>query len=142
MRLRLSLRDVPTRLATGAYIAHAGWEKLHGAEQQANAVHGMAAGAYPFLRGIPPMRFLKALAAGELATGAALLTPAVPNRLAGAALAGFAGALVTMYLRTPALHKPGSVWPTPAGTGVSKDVWMLGIGLGLLADRTPGAERP
>jgi uncharacterized membrane protein YphA (DoxX/SURF4 family) len=142
MRLRLSVRDVPTRLATGAYIAHAGWDKLHGDEQQANAVHGMAAGAYPFLRGIPPTRFLKALAAGELATGAALLTPAVPNRLAGAALAGFAGALVTMYLRTPALHKPGSVWPTQAGTGVSKDVWMLGIGLGLLADRAPGAERP
>lgn len=142
MRLRLSVRDVPTRLATGAYIAHAGWDKWHGGEQQANAVHGMAAGAYPFLRGIPPTRFLKALAAGELATGAALLTPAVPNRLAGAALAGFAGALMTMYLRTPALHKPGSVWPTQAGTGVSKDVWMLGIGLGLLADRASGAERP
>jgi uncharacterized membrane protein YphA (DoxX/SURF4 family) len=138
MRLRLSLRDIPTRLATGAYIAHAGWGKWHGDEEQANGVHGMAAGAYPFLRAIPPTRFLKALAAGELATGAALLTPAVSNRLAGAALTGFAGALVTMYLRTPALHKPGSVWPTPAGTGVSKDVWMLGIGLGLLADQEPG----
>jgi len=30
------------------------------------------------------------------------------------------------------MHKPGSVWPSPAGIGVSKDVWMLGIGLGLL----------
>jgi hypothetical protein len=39
-----------------------------------------------------------------------------------------------MYLRTPALHKPRSVWPTPAGIGISKDVWMLGIGLSLLAD--------
>jgi hypothetical protein len=38
-----------------------------------------------------------------------------------------------MYLRTPALHKPGSVWPTQAGTAVGKDVWMLGIGLGLVA---------
>jgi uncharacterized membrane protein YkgB len=65
----------------------------------------------------------------------------VSNRLAGGALTGFAGALVTMYLRTPALHKPGSVWPTPAGIGVSKDVWMLGIGLGLLADRTPRTIR-
>jgi hypothetical protein len=42
-----------------------------------------------------------------------------------------------MYLRTPALHKPGSIWPTQAGTGVSKDIWMLGIGLGLLVDRPP-----
>ena len=52
----------------------------------------------------------------------------------GAALTAFSGSLVALYLRTPALHKPGSVWPTPNGIGVSKDVWMLGIGLGLLAD--------
>jgi hypothetical protein len=26
---------------------------------------------------------------------------------------------------------PGSIWPSQAGTGISKDVWMLGIGLGL-----------
>ena len=54
--------------------------------------------------------------------------------MAGAALTGFSGSLLTMYLRTPALHKPGNVWPTQAGTGISKDVWMLGIGLGLMAD--------
>lgn len=125
----------PTRLATGAYIAHAGWEKLHGDEQHAKGVHAMASGAFPFVRGIAPTTFLKALAGGEIVTGAALLTPAVPNRLAGAALTGFAGALLAMYLRTPALHKPGSIWPTQAGTGVSKDVWMLGIGVGLLADQ-------
>jgi uncharacterized membrane protein YphA (DoxX/SURF4 family) len=142
VRLRLSLRDVPTRIATGAYIAHSGWDKWHGSEEQANGVHGMAAGAFPFLGGISPTGFLKALAAGELATGAALLTPAVSNRLAGAALTGFAGALMGMYLRTPALHKPGSVWPTQAGTGVSKDVWMLGIGLGLLADGASGIAHP
>jgi uncharacterized membrane protein YphA (DoxX/SURF4 family) len=142
MRIRLSLRDVPARLATGAYIAHAGWDKWHADEQHANGVHGMAAGAFPFLRPIPPTGFLKALAAGELATGAALLTPAVSNRLAGAALTGFAGALMAMYLRTPALHKAGSVWPTQAGTGVSKDVWMLGIGLGLLADGAPVITHP
>ena len=63
-----------------------------------------------------------------------LLAPVVPNALAGAALSTFAGGLVTMYLRTPALHKPHRVWPTPAGIGVSKDVWMLAIGLGLLSD--------
>lgn len=30
--------------------------------------------------------------------------------------------------------KPGSIWPSQAGIGVSKDVWMLGIGLGLVLD--------
>jgi uncharacterized membrane protein YphA (DoxX/SURF4 family) len=136
--MRLSLRDVPTRVATGAFILHSGWQKWTD-NSAAAGVHGMAAGAFPFLTAIPPTRFLKGLAGAELALGAALLAPFVPNRLAGAGLTGFAGSLLAMYLRTPALHKPGSIWPTQAGTGVSKDVWMLGIGLGLLADGTPGA---
>jgi uncharacterized membrane protein YkgB len=64
----------------------------------------------------------------------------VPGALAGAALTGFSGSLLAMYLRTPALHKPGSVWPTQAGTAVSKDVWMLGIGLGLMAGSAGGGD--
>jgi hypothetical protein len=129
---RLLPRDLPTRLATGAYILHTGREKWSGNEEQAKAIHDMASGAFPFLKDIPPKRFLKALAAAEIGLGLALLTPMVPNRLAGASLTAFAGGLLAMYLRTPALHKPSSIWPTPAGTGVSKDVWMLGIGVGLL----------
>jgi uncharacterized membrane protein YphA (DoxX/SURF4 family) len=131
----LNLRDVPTRAATGAYILHTGLEKWkEGEEERAKAVHGMASGAYPFLAKVPPATFLKWLAAAEIGTGAVLLAPVVSNKVAGACLTAFAGGLVTMYLRTPALHKPGSIWPTRAGTAVSKDVWMLGIGLGLLAD--------
>ncbi|MDQ1723430.1 MAG: hypothetical protein QOG52_458 [Frankiaceae bacterium] len=130
----MPLHDLPVRIATGGYIAHSGWDKWHGTPEQAKGVHGMASGAYPFLGKVPPMLFLKAVAVGEMATGAALLLPFVSNRRAGAALTTFAGGLVTMYLRTPSLHKPGSVWPTPKGIGVSKDVWMLGIGVGLLAE--------
>ena len=133
--MRISLRDLPTRLATGSYILHSGVEKWHGTEEQAQRIHATAAGAFPFLVGVPPRSFLKTLALAEIGIGATLLTPFVPNRLAGAALSAFSGGLLTMYLRTPALHKPGSVWPTPTGIGVSKDVWMFGIGLGLLADR-------
>ena len=96
-----------------------------------------AAGAFPFLRDIEPATFLKALSAAEIGIGAALLAPFVPRRLAGAALSGFSASLLAMYLRTSSMHKPGSVWPTPAGTAVSKDVWMLGIGVGLLVQ---GAE--
>jgi uncharacterized membrane protein YphA (DoxX/SURF4 family) len=134
--MRIAARNLPTRIATGAYILHSGWDKWHGSEEQAQGIHGMASGAFPFLADVPPMTFLKALAVAEIGIGAALLAPFVPNRLAGASLTAFAGSLVTMYLRTPRLHEPGSVWPTPAGIGVSKDVWMLGIGVGLLADHT------
>ena len=130
----MKLSNVPTRLATGAYVLHSGIEKWSGGEEQANGVHGMASGAFPFLESIKPTDFLKALSVGEVAVGTLLLAPVVPPALAGAALTGFSGALVTMYLRTPALRKPGSIWPSPQGIGVSKDVWMLGIGLGLLAE--------
>jgi uncharacterized membrane protein YphA (DoxX/SURF4 family) len=139
--MRIPLRDLPTRLATGAYILHSGLEKWKGTDEQARRVHGVAAGAFPLLAKVPPTTFLKSLALAEMGLGATLLTPVVPNRLAGAALSAFAGGLVTMYLRTPALHKPHSVWPTPAGIGVSKDVWMLGIGLGLLAEADGHSDR-
>jgi uncharacterized membrane protein YphA (DoxX/SURF4 family) len=130
----MNLRNMPTRVATGAYILHAGWEKWHGSEQQATGVHGMAAGAFPPFKAMKATDFLKVLSASELAVGASLLAPVVPPAIAGAALTGFSGALLTMYLRTDGMHKPGSIWPTPQGMAVSKDVWMLGIGLGLVID--------
>ena len=133
MRLPLKARDIPGRVAAGGYILHAGLEKWHGDQARAEALHRMASNAFPFLKGIPPERFLRALAAGEIAVGSALLLPLVPGAVAGVALTGFSGSLLALYARTPALRKPGSIWPSQAGTGVSKDVWMLGIGLGLVA---------
>jgi hypothetical protein len=130
----LHLRNLPTRVATGGYILHTGLEKWNGTEEQAKGVHATAAGAFPFLAKVPPATFLKALSVAEITVGAALLTPIVPNKVAGAALTAFAGGLVTVYMRTPSLHNPDSVWPSQAGVAVSKDVWMLGIGLGLLAE--------
>ena len=132
MRLPLAARDVPGRIATGGYILHAGIGKWNGTPETAAGIHGAAAAAFPFLKEIPPEKFLRMLAAGEIATGTALLLPLVPSKLAGLALTGFSSALLTMYWRTPAMHEPGSIWPTRAGTAVSKDVWMLGTGLGLL----------
>ena len=130
----LHLRNVPTRVATGAYILHSGLSKWNGSEEQAKGVHAMASAAYPVLANVPPATFLKVLSASEIGIGTALLTPFIGNRLAGAALTAFSGSLLGMYLRTPALHEEGSVWPTRAGTAISKDVWMLGIGVGLMAD--------
>jgi len=132
VNFRLKARDLPGRVAAGAYILHAGLEKWRADEARAKGLHKVASGAFPVLERIPPERFIRLLAASEIAIGSALLVPVVPSLVAGAALTGFSGSLLSMYLRTPALHKPGSVWPTQAGTAVSKDVWMLGIGLGLI----------
>jgi len=133
--MKLRPRNIPSRVSTGAFILHSGMEKLKGGDELAAGLHGMAAGAFPSLANIEPPKFLKALAVAEVGIGAALLTPFVPNRLAGAALTTFAGSLLALYIRTPPLHKPGSIWPTQDGIAVSKDVWMLGIGLSLLAER-------
>jgi uncharacterized membrane protein YphA (DoxX/SURF4 family) len=130
----MKLRQLPTRAATGAYILHTGMEKWNGGFEQANALHQTASNTYPVFKSMKPSTFLKLLSVGEMATGLVLLTPFVPSAVAGAALTGFSGALVTMYMRTPALHKPGSIWPTTQGIAVSKDVWMLGIGVGLIVD--------
>jgi uncharacterized membrane protein YphA (DoxX/SURF4 family) len=144
MRLRFPARDIPVRLVTGAYIAHSGLEIWRGSAEQAEGLHGTAATAFPFLRPIPPRRFMRILAAGELVTGTLLLNPLIPSGVAGAALTAFSGGLVAMYARTPTMHKPGSIWPSRTGIGVSKDVWMLGIGLGLLVSgsRRRGVPTP
>jgi uncharacterized membrane protein YphA (DoxX/SURF4 family) len=133
VRLGLRPRDIPGRVATGGYILHAGLEKWQGDQARAEALHKMASNAFPVLKRIPPDRFLRLLAGTEIAVGSALLLPLVPATIAGAALTGFSGSLLALYGRTPALRKPGSIWPSQAGTGVSKDIWMLGIGLGLIA---------
>ena len=84
MLFRFLPRDLPGRMATGAFILHSGIDKWNGSTAQAEGVHAMAAGAFPFLKSIPPERFLKVLAAGEVLTGALLLSPFVSNAVAGA----------------------------------------------------------
>jgi hypothetical protein len=130
----MRIRELPGRLIVGAYVLHTGLEKWHGTLETAEAVHGMAANAYPVFKPMQPMQFLRTLAAGELAVGAALLSPVVPTALAGAALTGFSGALLGMYARSPGMRKESSIWPSSQGIAVSKDSWMLAIGLGLIAD--------
>jgi hypothetical protein len=70
----------------------------------------------------------------------------VPTVVAGAALTGFSAGLLGLYLRTPGMTKPGkSVAPTQEGLPISKDVWMLGIGIGLLThalvEREPATRK-
>lgn len=128
----MRLRNLPTRLTTGAFILHSGLEKWKAGPEAAEGMHGMAAQSFPVLNKVSPPTFLKLLAIGEMTTGALLLAPMVSPVKAGVVLTGFSGALVTMYARTPGMRQPGSIWPTPEGIGLSKDVWMTGIGTGLV----------
>ena len=138
MKLPITPREIAPRLTAGAFILNSGLEKRHAERPRAEALHGMAARTYPFLGDRDPVAFTRLLSRAEIGLGALLLTPVVPTVVAGAALTAFSAGLLTMYLRTPGMRKPGSLAPTPQGLTISKDVWLLGIGLGLLAD---AAER-
>ena len=132
---RFKLRRAPLRLATGAFILSSGVDKWKGDEQTAAGVHGFAGGTYPFLKQIDPPKFLKLLAATEIALGTALLLPVVPAAVAGAGLVGFSAGLLGLYVKTPGMRRgPLDPRSTPEGLTISKDVWMLGTGLGLLID--------
>lgn len=134
MSLSAKLRRAPGRLAAGAFILNSGLTKRRADEQTAAMLHGTATTTYPFLGKLAPEEFTRLLSTGEIAVGTALLLPVVPAFVAGAALTGFAGALLGLYLRVPGLRENGSLKPTQRGTAMAKDVWMLGIGLGLVAD--------
>jgi hypothetical protein len=123
----------PIRLAAGSFILNAGIGKLSADEQRSAGLHGMAKGSFPFFEKVPPQQFAKALASSEIALGAALVLPVVSDQLAGVGLTAFAGGLLWMYLHTDGMHEENSVRPTQAGTALAKDVWLLGIGLTLLA---------
>ncbi|SES44375.1 MULTISPECIES: DoxX family membrane protein [Lentzea] len=138
---RSLLRQLPARITTGAYVLNSGLGKLHADQQAAESMHGWAANTYPLLGKLDPQRFAKLLAAGEIATGVALLVPLVPGIVAGAALTGFGGALLGLYLKTPGMRQERSLRPTEQGISLAKDVWLVGIGLSLVLDDVMREER-
>ncbi|MGC5022825.1 hypothetical protein [Micromonospora sp. DT47] len=130
----MKLTHAPLRVSIGAFILNSGLGKRTLEGEAAEAVHGMAVGAIPQLGQVEPARFVRLLSRGEVALGAALLTPFVPSLLAGLGLTAFGAGLVQLYLRTPGLREPNSLKPTQAGIGLAKDVWLVGAGLTLVLD--------
>ena len=140
MPLPITLSEIGPRISAGAFILNSGLGKRGADAGTAAGLHGFAAGTYPVLKKVEPQQFAKALATGEIAIGALLLSPFVPTAVAGAALTAFSGGLLGLYLRTPGMRKPGSLAPTQDGLAIAKDVWLLGIGVGLLTRGT--VDRP
>ncbi|TMR07805.1 hypothetical protein ETD86_50480 [Nonomuraea turkmeniaca] len=132
MRIFARTHQLPPRLAAAAIILHSGLDMTRVDDQAAAGLHGMATGAYPFLSRMDPVTFSRLLSRAQIVLGTALLLPFMPSLLAGAALTGFAGGLLGLYLKTPAMRREGSLRPSQQGIGVAKDVWLLGIGLGLV----------
>ena len=134
MRFLARPHQLPMRVAAGAFILNSGLAKRTADRQTAEGLHGMAAGTYPFLKEQEPEEFTRRLSMAEIAVGTALLAPVVPSLVAGAALTAFAGGLVGLYLRTPGMREEGTVRPSPQGTALAKDSWLLAIGLSLVLE--------
>ena len=141
MKSTLRPRQLVLRLAIGASVLGSGLRKRKADECTAVDLHGMAVDTCPFLDRIDPVTFTRALSAGQIALGSALLVPLVPNKLVGAGLSVFAMGLLGTYLRTPGMHKPRSLAPTPEGVGLSKDLWLLGAGLSLALEGREHRDR-
>lgn len=135
LKKRTKVRHLPGRLAAGGFILNEGMEKLDADDDTVKRLHGFASQVYPFVGEMDPPTFVRSLAATELAVGSALVLPMVPSWLAGIGLAGFAGGLVNLYLKTPGLHRERSIRPTSDGRALAKDIWMLGIAAMLVLDR-------
>lgn len=134
MGISVKARHLPPRIATGAFILNSGIGKLSADEAAATQLHGFAAGTYPFLNKLKPADFVRILAATEITLGVVLLIPVIPASVAGAGLAAYSGGLLGLYARTPGMRKQGTPLPTEQGTVLAKDIWMAGIGLGLVID--------
>jgi uncharacterized membrane protein YphA (DoxX/SURF4 family) len=134
MRISAKARRLPGRLTTGAFILNAGLGKWSADEETAARLHATAVGTYPFLGKLKPKDFARLLSVSEIALGSALLLPVVPTAAAGAGLTAFSAGLLGLYLRTPGMTKEDGIRPSQQGTPLAKDVWMLGVGLGLVID--------
>jgi hypothetical protein len=136
----MQLSHIPLRLTTGAFIFNSGWGKRHLDEDGAARLQGMAATVIPPVSRLDAARFGKLLSYAEMTLGATLLMPFVPSRLAGVGLGIFSGSLFTIYLKTPGMTLEDGIRPSPQGTVLAKDIWMLGIAAALILDRKPPAK--
>jgi hypothetical protein len=134
----MKLSHLPLRWTIGGFILNSGLTKRELDPDMAKGMHAMASGAIPPLAKLEPEQFGKYLSTGEMVLGAALVAPFVPSAVAGLALTAFGAGLVALYLKTPGMHEPGSLKPTQQGTGIAKDIWLVGAGLTLVLDDLVG----
>ena len=124
--------DVILRGVTGAFIANPGTGKIGMSAEHSAGIQQVAASGILALTSLPSDKFGTWLGSAETAIGASLLAPFVPDKLAGAALAAFSGGLLSMYFRDPANTEADGIRPSQQGMALSKDVFMLAIGLALM----------
>jgi hypothetical protein len=144
-RLRHTLRRAPrvdheavapsVRTATGAFILDSGLSKrnLEGEAGRADAWLGIGGHSRPRPdqgAGARPV----AVRHGDGRLGRRSWCRWCPSSVVLVGLVAFSVGLLTLYLKTPGMRQEGSIRPIQQGTGLAKDVGLLGTGLTLLLD--------
>lgn len=131
---RSAARLLPLRLTVGTFFLNSGLSKRGADPATAEGLQQFAATTYPFLGKLGAQQFARLLSTGEIAVAVALLVPVIPAAVAGVALTAFSVGTLGLYLRAPGMRQEGSLRPTDQGTPVAKDIWLLGIGIFLIAE--------
>lgn len=139
---RSAARQLPLRLTVGAFFLNSGLSKRNADRATAERLHQFASATYPFLGAVDAQKFTRRLSTEEIAIAAALLLPVVPAAVAGTALTVFSCGTLGLYLRTPGMRREGSLHPTEQGIALAKDVWLLGMGISLIAEGMTGNRGP
>lgn len=139
---RSAARQLPLRLTVGAFFLNSGLSKGDADQATAQRLQQFAGATYPFLSKLDAQKFIRALSTGEIAVATALLVPVIPATVAGAALTAFSCGTLGLYLHTPGMRQEGSLRPTEQGIALAKDVWLLGVGISLIAEGPTGHRGP
>lgn len=131
----MSLSNAILRGVTGAFVLNSGLGKRGMPAEAAQGLQGFAATGIPAMAKMDPETFRDFVAYSEIGVGAALLTPVVPKKLAGAALGVFSAGLLSMYFRNPEMTESDGIRPSQEGLSLSKDAFMLAIAGALVTDK-------
>ncbi len=142
MRITANVRRAPLRLTTGAFVLNSGVSTFNANEEKIQRLHASAVSVLPQVARLKPRTFAKALAAGEVTLGTALMLPIVPPAIAGLGLSAFAASLLAA--RQPAsAQQAAAPGETSSAVPGATEAWMLGSGVSLVLDAltTPAHDK-
>jgi len=131
----MSLSNAILRGVTGAFVLNSGLSKRNMPTEAAQGLQAYAATGVPAVTKMSPDTFGKFVSYSEMGIGAALLTPLVPRKVAGAALGTFSAGLLSMYFRNPDMTESDGIRPSQEGMSLAKDAFMAAIAGALLTSK-------
>ena len=113
-------------------------------DERTKRLQSTVATLVPQVERMDPRTFAKALGAGEVALGTALMLPVVPAAVAGLGLSAFAASLIaTRRPSSNGQHAEAATDTTTQAVPNATEAWMLGSGVSLLLDAltTPAHDK-